>query len=132
MNRNYLTISLNKALDIPGLGSLALLHACGYPLKDNDIMVIEAKQEMRRYFRPGYSYAPNIIPIRNDGNEAMTKEWLPRSITTEDEALDWFEERRYEFFDRHFDGPQWVTAKAQVFNVCGRFVLYHTTELIEP
>ena len=95
-------------------------------------MVIEAKWEMRRYFRPGYSYAPNIIPIWNDGNEAMTKEWLPRSITTEDEALDWFERRRYEFFDRYFDGPQWVTADVKVFNVCGRFVLYHTRQLIEP
>ena len=132
MNKKLLTVSLNRALDIPGLSTLRLITAFGYPIKDKDPMVIQAKHDMRRYFRPGYSYAPNIIPIRNDGNEAMTKEWLPRSITTEDEAMDWFERRRYEFFDRYFDGPQWVTVDVKVFNVCGRFVLYHTRQLIEP
>lgn len=131
MNKKLLTISLNRALDIPGLSTLRLITAFGYPIKDKDPMVIQAKHDMRRYFRPRSS-AYNIIPVWSDGSEAMTKEWLPERIRTEKEALDWFEEYRYEPFDRYYEGPQWVTTDVKVFKVCDRFVLYHTGVLVEP
>lgn len=124
MNKYYYTVSGNTHY-IPGLNVLQLLRACG--IADNNLMVIEAKRMMRKHFHK--KPAIDEIFVRNDDGELLTKEWLPSYITSEEEAELWFHDKRYKPRNPLDFNPQVVTTMYRIFQVCGRYVVYHTQSL---
>lgn len=133
MNKKILQLSsfahyINKRVRyIPGLAALQALYQCETLVKSHHPSIVEAKREMRRYFRPRES---NITTVWARDHSHLIKEWLPTHLTSLETASDWFEMWRCEPYCDHFNGPQMVTTDYKIFKVGDRYVAYHWQDMI--